>query len=269
MASLVEARVDVPLGTLQVFRAGTGEALVYLHSAGGESTNPAVEELAESFAVTVPVFPGFGESEGIEQIDGMEDAVFHLIDVWDLLDLDAPVVVGLSLGGWLGVELATRYPEKVGRLVLVNPVGLYLPEAPMAEMFGRTPAELAEMLFADQSHPIAQAMHQMSEFTGDVGKNVEIPIEMILPMWKAISATAKLGWDPYLHNPKLRGRLGRVTAPTLVVAGAQDGLVPVAHAETYAAEIPDARLEVIDGAAHWLPFEKPDELTALVRDFLS
>ena len=96
----------------------------------------------------------------------------------------------------------------------------------MAEMFGRTPAELAEMLFADQSHPIAQAMHAMAEFTGDVGQQVEIPIEMVLPMWKAISATAKLGWDPYLHNPKLRGRLRRITAPTLVVAGAQDGLVP-------------------------------------------
>ena len=114
------------------------------------------------------------------------------------------------------------------------------------------------MLFADQQHPIAQAMHAMAEFAGDVGKQVEIPIELVLPMWKAIAATAKLGWDPYLHNPKLRGRLRRITAPTLIVAGAQDGLVPLAHAETYAAEIPGADLEVIDDAAHWLPFEKPD-----------
>jgi pimeloyl-ACP methyl ester carboxylesterase len=267
MATLVEERVDAPIGKIQVFRAGAGAPLVYLHSAGGEATNPALEDLADSFAVTVPVFPGFGESEGIEQIDGMEDAVFHLLDVWDLLDLEAPLVVGLSLGGWMGAELATRYPEKVGRLVLVNPVGLYLPEAPIAEMFGRSPAELAEMLFADQSHPIAQAMHQMAEFTGDVGKDVEIPIEMVLPMWKAISATAKLGWDPYLHNPKLRGRLRRIDAPTLVVAGAQDGLVPVAHAQTFADEIPDARLEVVEDAAHWLPFEQPQVLARLVRAF--
>jgi pimeloyl-ACP methyl ester carboxylesterase len=267
MATLVEERVDAPIGKIQVFRGGVGAPLVYLHSAGGEPTNPALEDLADSFAVTVPVFPGFGESEGIEQIDGMEDAVFHLLDLWELLDLEAPLVVGLSLGGWMGTELATRYPETVGRLVLVNPVGLYLPEAPIAEMFGRSPAELAEMLFADQSHPIAQAMHQMAEFTGDVGKDVEIPIEMVLPMWKAISATAKLGWDPYLHNPKLRGRLRRITAPTLVVAGAQDGLVPLAHAETFAAEIPDARLEVVEGAAHWLPFEQPQDLARLVRAF--
>jgi 3-oxoadipate enol-lactonase len=67
----------------------------------------------------------------------------------------------------------------------------------------------------------------------------------------------------------LRSRLRRITAPTLIVAGAQDGLVPTAVAETYAAEIPGARLEVIVGAAHWLPFEKPDELTALTKDFLA
>ena len=141
----------------------------------------------------------------------MEDAAFHLLDVWELLNLDAPTVVGVSLGGWMGVELATRYPEKVGALVLVNAVGLYLADAPVAELFGRSPAELAEMLFADQSHPIAQAMHAMAEFTGDVGKDVEIPLELIVPMWKALGATAKLAWDPYMHNPKLRGRLRRVT----------------------------------------------------------
>lgn len=265
--TLREERRELPIGEIQVFRAGSGAPVVYLHSAGGEPSNPALEELADSYEVVVPVFPGFGESEGIEHIDGMDDAVFHLLDVWERLELDAPVVVGLSLGGWMGVELATRYPDTVGKLVLVNPVGLYLPDAPISEMFGRTPAELAEMLFADQSHPIAQAMHQMAEFTGDVGRTVEIPIELVLPMWKAISATAKLGWDPYLHNPKLRGRLRRITAPTLVVAGDQDGLVPIDHAQTYAREIPDARLEVVAGAAHWLPFEKPAELAQLVRAF--
>ena len=267
--TLVEEQLDTAVGKVQLFRAGTGAPLVYLHSAGGESSHAALEELADSFEVLVPVFPGYGESEGIEQIDTMEDAVFHLLDVWELLGLDAPAVTGLSLGGWMGAELATRYPEKVGKLVLVTPVGLHIDGAPIEEMFGRGAGELAEMLFADQTHPIAAAMHAMDDFTGDVGKQVEIPIELVLPMWKAMSATAKLGWDPYLHNPKLRGRLRRITAPTLVVRAAQDGMVPAAHAEAYAAEIPGARLEVVEGAAHWLPFERPAELAALTRDFVA
>lgn len=268
MVAFTEEYVDAPVGKIQLWRAGSGAPLVYLHSAGGENVHPSLEQLAESYEVLVPIFPGFAESEGLEQIDGMEDAVFHLLDLWDLLDLDAPPILGMSLGGWMALELATRYPEKVSKLVLVNPVGLHLEDAPINELFGRTPGELAEMLFADQDYPLAAAMHQMDAFAGDVGKETEIPIELVLPMWKALGATARLGWDPYLHNPKLRGRLRRITAPTLIVAGAQDGLVPAIYAETFAAEIPGARLVVIEGAAHWLPFEKPDELTALVRDFV-
>ena len=263
-----EERVATPIGEIQVFRGGAGDPFVYFHSAGGESSQPALDLLAESYEVIVPMFCGFGESEGIEAIDGMEDAVFHLLDLWETLGLDAPPILGLSLGGWLALELATRYPERVGPMVLVNPVGLHLDEAPIKEMFGRSPGELADMLFADQSFPIAAAMHAMDAFSGDVGKQSEIPLEVVLPMWKALGATARLGWDPYLHNPKLRARLRRVASPTLVVAGAQDGLVPPVYAQTFAAEIPGARLEVIDGAAHWLPYEKPAELAELVRAFI-
>ncbi|HSO95285.1 MAG TPA: alpha/beta hydrolase [Acidimicrobiia bacterium] len=267
---LHEERVNAPLGKVQLFRGGAGAPLVYLHSAGGEGAGlPVLEDLADDFEVIAPIFPGFGESEGIEEIDGMDDAVFHLLDLWQELGLVAPAVLGTSLGGWMALELATRYPERVSRMVLVNPVGIYLPDAPIAELFGRSPAELAEMLFVDQQHPIAAAMHAMEEFTGDVGKEVEIPIELVLPMWKALGATARLGWDPYLHDPKLRGRLRRITAPTLVVAGARDGLVPLAHAETYAAEIPDATLAVVEDAAHWLPLEQPAKLAKLTRGFIS
>jgi len=268
MAEFTEEFVDAPIGKIQLWRGGSGPQLVYMHSAGGESTQPALDLLTESYEVLVPMFPGFAESEGIDEIDGVEDAVFHLLDLWDVLGLDAPPVLGLSLGGWLALELATRYPDRVSRMVLVNPVGIFIPGHPMAEMFGRTPGELADMLFADQEYPLAAAMHAMDAFSGDVGKETEIPVEVVLPMWKALGATAKLGWDPYLHTPKLRGRLRRITAPTLIVAGAQDGLVPPIYAETFAAEIPGARLEVVQGAAHWLPFEKPEELAALVRDFI-
>lgn len=272
MNALTETFVDTPNGKIQVFRGGSGPPLVYLHSAGGETVLAFLEDLAQDHDVVVPVFPGFGESEGLEHIDTMEDAVFHLLDLWELLRLDdpaqdPPTVVGVSLGGWMALELLTRYPDKASRLVLVNPVGIHLDDAPYSELFGRPPNELAEMLFTDQSHPIAATMHAMGDFAGDVGRDTEIPLEMVLPMWRAISATAKVGWDPYLHNPKLRARLRRVTVPTLVVAGADDGLVPTAVPETYAAELPDARLEVWDDAAHWLQVEHPERIAALVREF--
>lgn len=269
MPNLVESKLDTPVGKISVMRGGAGRPLVYLHSAAGEATAPALEDLASDFEVFVPMFCGFGESEGIEHIDNIEDAAFHLLDVLDRLDLRAPAVLGLSLGGWMAAELATRSPERVGALVLVSPAGLSIEGAPIGQIFGRSPAELAEDLFADQSQPMAQMMHALSTKMGDLMAMAELPIPLLMPMWQSMSATAKIAWNPYLHNPKLRQRLRRVSAPTLVVAGAADRLLPRAHPEAYAAEVPGARLEVVDGAGHMVPLEQPERFAALVREFLN
>lgn len=261
--------VDTRVGRIQVRRAGSGQPIVYLHSAAGEGLDlPLLPELARHGSVIAPMFPGFGESEGIEQIDGMEDAVFHLLDLFDRLGLTAPVpVVGLSLGGWMAAELATRYPDRVSKLVLINAAGLYIPGANIKDIFGRTPAEMAADLFADAKHPIAQLMTQMSKLITE-GGGMDIPFEMIKPQLQSMTATARLGWNPYLHNPKLRGRLWRITAPTFVVHGAHDGLIPVDHAKAYAAEIPGARYVEMAAVAHMIPLEKPAELADIVAEFI-
>lgn len=267
MASLRDERVATPLGKQQVLRGGSGPVLVYLHSATGESAMaPAVlEDLAESFEVVAPMFPGFGESEGIESIDGPEDAAFHLADLFGALGLNRPHVMGTSLGGWLAAEVAVRWPDRLGRLVLVNPVGLHVAGAPVKEIFGRDPGELADDLFADPAHPMAAAMRQMAELTR---QGVEIPFEVVKPVLQSLAATARIGWNPYLHDPKLPGRLHRVANPVLLVRGADDRLVPAAHVARYAELLPDARVEVVAGAGHLLPLEKPGELASLVRAFL-
>lgn len=265
MAALDTAFVTTHLGKMQVRHGGDGQHLVYLHSATGEGEGMEfLTELADNVEVFAPMFPGFGDSEGIDRIDDIEDAAFHLLDVFDCLHLERPTVVGLSLGGWLALEVATRWPERVGRLVLINPVGLYIEGAEIKDIFGRSPGEMADDLFADQHHPIAQMMHAMDAMRNDMAITSEIPFDMVKPLYQTMAATARLGWDPYLHDPKLRGRLWRITAPTLVVRGEKDGLVPAAHAEAYAAEIPNARLEVVPNTAHLVPLEDPGELTNMV-----
>jgi pimeloyl-ACP methyl ester carboxylesterase len=273
MGALRDETLRTGVGTVELRRGGERAdhqaPIVYLHSATGEGAGVTfLELLADHGEVVAPVFPGFGESEGIERIDDIEDAAFHLLDVWDRLGLRDPVVVGLSLGGWLALELLTRWPERARRLVLINPVGLHLPGARIGDIFGRSPGELAVDLFADQSHPLAQLMHSLDQLGNDPVNSGGIPFELVAPVARTMAATARIGWDPYLHNPKLRGRLGRVTQPTLVVRGAKDGLVPAPHARTFAAELPDARLVVVDDAAHLAPLEQPDELARLVAGFV-
>jgi pimeloyl-ACP methyl ester carboxylesterase len=91
----------------------------------------------------------------------------------------------------------------------------------------------------------------------------------VLPQLKAMEATAKVGWNPYLHDPKLEGRLGRVTAPTLVLWGRQDGLVPLAYGERWRDRIAGARLEVIEECGHLPPVERPVEFADAVLRFLA
>jgi pimeloyl-ACP methyl ester carboxylesterase len=110
-------------------------------------------------------------------------------------------------------------------------------------------------------------MHQVAALGED--KLAEIPFELLRPTLQSLQASAKVAWNPYLHNPKLVRRLGRISAPTLVIHGGVDRLIPKIHAETYAASIPGARLiEVADGG-HEVVVEQPEAVVTLVRQHLS
>jgi len=80
-------------------------------------------------------------------------------------------------------------------------------------------------------------------------------------------AHAMYTWDPYMHNPKLRYWLHRITVPTLLIRGASDGVVPVAYAEAYRAMIPGAQLVIIPEAGHLPHVEQPELLLQHVLSF--
>jgi len=265
MGALVEDVVASGVGKIQVWRGGSGDPVVYLHSANGEAAGSVMlEQLADRFQVVVPMFPGFGESEGIEHIEDIEDAAVHLLDLLDAVGLEAPAVVGTSLGGWMAAEVASRWPARVSRLVLINPAGLHIDGAPIKEIFGRDLAELAADLFADPSNPVAQLMNQMSA----LGEKdlAEVPFEVLRPTLQALQATAKVAWNPYLHDPKLLRRLGKITAPTLVVHGSADRLIPAVHAATFVASIPGARRAEVEGGGHLVPLEQPSVVADLIAE---
>lgn len=243
----------------QLSVGGSGPPLLYLHSATGETEwTPFHNALAQNYTVYLPAHPGFALSEGLDQIDDMSDLVWHTVDLMDKLELDQPHVVGFSLGAWLGVELAILRPERVRRLVLVDAAGLRLADAPMAEIFIDDLQKLRELVFYD---PNSEAV--------SLAIPTSLDDDRILNWIRAREATARIGWNPYLHNPRLPQHLHRVACPTLVLWGREDRLIPLAHGEYYAEHIADAKLEVLDRCGHMLPYEKPDEFDASVKAFLA
>jgi len=242
---------------IQMLKGGSGEPLLYLHSAGGEVVwLPFFEQLAQRYTVYLPAHPGFSQSEGLEKIDTMEDLVFHYTDLMDQLGLTQPYVVGLSFGGWLAAELATRYSHRIRKLALIDAVGLRTPGAPIADVFQATPEELRNLVFYDPKSTVAKT------FVPDVPSP-----EVLESMMKAREATARVGWNPLLCNVKLRDRLYRITIPTLVLWGESDRLVPAAHGKAYQEGIAGAKLIVLEKCGHAPPFERPEETAKLLSEF--
>jgi pimeloyl-ACP methyl ester carboxylesterase len=243
----------------QLTIGGGGPPLVYLHSAGGETEWTSFHDLlAERFTVHVPAHPGFSLSEGLDRIDTVGDIAWHYVDLFQQLGLSQAPVVGFSLGGWIGLELAILRPQLVGKLVLVNSAGLRVEGAPMAELFIDDLAKLRKLLFFDPNSPVVDQV---------VPTSTDDP--RILNFLRAREATARVAWNPYLHNPKLPEHLRRVQCPTLILCGRHDRLIPLAHGERYAELLPNAKLQVIEKCGHELPFEAPEEFASETISFLS
>ena len=241
----------------QLTFGGSGPPLLYLHSAGGETDwMPFHEKLAEHFTVYLPAHPGFADSRGLEEVRDIYDYAWHYVDLLAELKLGPLPIVGFSLGAWTAIELAILRPQLVKKLVLVNAAGLRLAEAPMGELFIDDLEKLKRLLFKDPNDPsIPLALPKGLDDT------------RIIQWLKAREATARVGWNPYLHNPRLPQHLRRVECPALLLWGRHDRLIPLAHGEYYAKHLPNARLEVLD-CGHMLPFEKTDEFVRHAAAFL-
>jgi pimeloyl-ACP methyl ester carboxylesterase len=259
LTDVAPVTVDVRGRATQVLRRGAGQPLVYLHSATGETWWTELdEELSKDFDLIHPAHPGFEGSAGLAEMDDIHDLAFHTLDLLDALGLERTFLVGSSLGGWLAAEMAVYAPERIVALVLVDAAGL---ARPAADLWATKPRELADLLFADKDNWLAQLL-------GALDLQVPQPPEILMPMLQSMEASARIGWNPYMHDPKLAGRLHRVRARTLVVWGEQDRFIPAEQGRRYAELIPGALLETIPNCGHLAVLERPTALAALARDFL-
>ena len=110
-----ESRLAMPGGEISLLRGGDGPPLLFLHGAGGAGLwNPFHGLLAEHASVFAPDAPGFGLSDMLPAVDGVDDLVYFYLELLDRLELERPTIVGHSFGGWCAAELAVHSPERVG-----------------------------------------------------------------------------------------------------------------------------------------------------------
>lgn len=240
---------------------GQGPALVYLHPSAGLAWDGFLEDLSQRYTVYAPEFPGTSPADpyAIHRVDDLWQLVLMYEEALRKLDLGRPVLVGQSFGGMLAAELAASFPDMFGKLVLLDPIGLWRDDQPVANWITAPPTALPEMLFADPTGPAATAM-----FTPPADPEEAIAAGAGL-VW-ALGCTGKFVWP--IPDKGLRARLHRIAAPTLIVWGEQDRLVSAVYAEDFAAGIADSQIAIVPDAGHIPQVEQTETTSRVVGEFL-
>jgi pimeloyl-ACP methyl ester carboxylesterase len=259
-----EQAVDVWGGKLKLrFKtAGSGPPVLYFHPAAGLHFDPFLAALSESYTVCAPEHPGTsaGDPDAIHQVDSLWDLVLIYEEAIRALALPGkPVAIGLSFGGMMAAELAAHYPSLFAKLVLLDPIGLWREDLPVANWMTTAPPALPALLFKDPQCPAAKAM-----FTPPPDKEQALAATANL-IW-AMGCTGKFAWP--IPERGLAKRLHRIVAPTLIVWGADDALIPSAYAELFGKAIKGSRVEIIRDCGHIPQLEQGPTTLKLLHDFL-
>ena len=247
--------LDVRGTPVRLQRAGDGAPLLFLHGAGAGGRWLSFQEaLARRFDVLSPTHPGHAGSPAAEWIEDILDLAFHYLDLLDALRLDRVHLVGASLGGWIAAEMAVIASHRLSSLVLIDPVGIKVDGWIYPFLFGMELPELVATVFHRPEAALALAPKDQS-------------VDTLVELYRQNAALARVAWNPYLYDPRLRRRLARIGAPTLLAWGEHDRLAPLVCADTWRKEIAGARLTTFRHSGHVPHLEEPEAVAAAIAEF--
>lgn len=253
-----EELIAVGDAEIEIVRRGVGRPLLLLPGEDMFDADSAfVAGLGKRFEMIIPSPPGFGRSSRPDWLSEPRDAAYLLLSLMTKLDLQGVPAIGCSLGGWIAAEMAVMDERCFSRLVLIDPYGVKLGgplERDFVDLWQLAPAKRDALKWRDPAKAQRDTRALDDAALGRIARNLE--------------TFARLSWEPYLHNPKLKHLLFRLKAPTLVLWGEQDGIASIDYARGLAELIPNARLATVAEAGHYPHFEQPDAVLKQVSEFL-
>ncbi|HZP27002.1 MAG TPA: alpha/beta hydrolase [Dehalococcoidia bacterium] len=258
-----ERRVSILDGRFKtrLMEAGQGEPLLFLHGAGGSAGwPPFLDDLSQQFHVYLPWHPGYSESEGLDHVDDVLDMVIYYQDFLDAIGVESAHVIGHSMGGMFAAELAAMSPQRVRKLVLVAAAGLWLDETPIPDFFAMMPPELMPIIWHDPSSEIARALLPDPSDQEAMGR-------AFIERAQSLSVATKFLWP--IPDRGLAKRIHRIQAPTLLLWGESDRLIPPAYGKEFQSRIKGSQLIVLPECSHMLMLEQRQEFVRTVSEFLA
>jgi 3-oxoadipate enol-lactonase len=245
-------------------RRGSGEPLLLIQGMSGThlSWGDPFAGALEGFDVVSYDHRGIGRSARIDDPFSIADLAEDAAALLDALGWQSAHVMGISMGGMVAQELALRHPERIRTLTL----GCTYCGGPGSELAPQATIERlsAGMLSGDRELAIRTGfeVNVSSAFAAQDGaydtframaKALPAPVPVIMLQMQAIAA----------HDTS--ARLPTLAAPTLVIHGDQDAMLPVANGRLIASLVPDARLEILEGVGHMFWWEQPQRSAELLR----
>jgi len=245
------------VGPVEVIVSDRGEGrpfLLLLGGAGPLSVASFADRLAttEHARVITPSHPGFGGSSRPEALDSTRKLAATYLELIDELDLMDVTLVGNSVGGWIVAELALLHSPRISRVVLVDAVGIEVPDHPIADFFSLSLDQVAELSYHD---PVSFRIDPTT-----------MPPAAQAAMAGNRAALAVYGGTSMV-DPSLAGRLSGVDVPTLVLWGDSDRIVDPDYGRAFAAAIPGAQFQLLPKTGHVPQIETPEQLLRAIGDF--
>lgn len=252
--------VDINGFPTRIWRKGSGPKIGFLAGFGGlPRWVPFLDELARSRTVIVPSLPGFpGGDRGHTVLDTHLDWLVATRELLEKAELAGADMVGSSVGGSIAAEVAALWPTSVRKLALIAPFGLFHEKNPPTDPWAQRADAIPGLMCADPE--IWKALKTAPESAN----SIEWPIEQV----RANEAAARIFWP--LGNTKIEKRLRLITAPTLLLWGEQDQVMPRGYADAFAEGIAGTtEIKVIAGAGHLAELDKPAEVAGAILDFMA
>lgn len=257
---------------------GGSRPLVLFHGGGFDHAEltwkPTVFRLRDARRVIVPDLPGYGESEGFRRAYDLSDLGHWALEFLGGLGLDAVDVSGVSMGGGMALWLAIHAPERIGRLVPVAPYGI-MPRAPFHSLaWALAHSPVAGLVYRAPARFRTLARIGLGTTYGARSRVTDDAVRDLMAV--AADQARRRSFDRFLAaelTPRglksdLSRELSQITAPTLLVHGTADRIVPLRYARRAADLIPDARLVTLP-TGHWPMREQPDAFVERLGEFLN
>ena len=239
--------------------AGTGEIILILHGWGGSSDSwIKVQEVlsGKNYGVIVPDLPGFGKSQQPTVPWKRDDYLIWLLNFLESQKLTSFILISHSFGGSLSIKLATKYPEKIKKLILCSPAGIKQKPGPKAKIIYAA-AKIGDFLLS-------------SKHLSKIRNYAKDGLYFLLRRKDYVKARGPMR-QTFINvlNEDLTDEISKIKTDTLIVWGSKDEAISLKNAFVFKDNIAGSKLEILKNVGHSPQLEVPEGLSAIILKFIS